>query len=133
MTESHASLRDDYEVSCSELDFLVSEALKVPGVLGSRMTGGGFGGCTVSLVTKQAVGMLEVKIKSAYRARFGVEAETFVTLPSAGCGVVNLKKKEEEKGRRGGGRGAGPIVSLGWGLVVLAAVVAVGIAVARRR
>jgi hypothetical protein len=77
--------------------------------------------------------MLEVKIKSAYRARFGVEAETFVTLPSAGCGVVNLKKKEEEKGRRGGGRGAGPVVSLGRGLVVLAAVVAVGIAVARRR
>lgn len=50
MTESHISLRDDYNVSCPELDSLVELALSVDGVLGSRMTGGGFGGCTVTLV-----------------------------------------------------------------------------------
>lgn len=50
MTESHNSLRDDYNVSCPELDSLVEIALSVEGVLGSRMTGGGFGGCTVTLV-----------------------------------------------------------------------------------
>lgn len=51
MTESHNSLRDDYNVSCAELDNLVEIALSVDGVLGSRMTGGGFGGCTVTLVS----------------------------------------------------------------------------------
>lgn len=51
MTESHISLRDDYNVSCPELDSLVDIALSVEGVLGSRMTGGGFGGCTVTLVS----------------------------------------------------------------------------------
>lgn len=50
MTESHISLRDDYNVSCPELDDLVNLSLSVEGVLGSRMTGGGFGGCTVTLV-----------------------------------------------------------------------------------
>lgn len=50
MVESHYSLRDDYEVSCPELDLLVEAALSVPGVYGSRMTGGGFGGCTVTLL-----------------------------------------------------------------------------------
>lgn len=55
MTESHNSLRDDYEVSCPELDLLVSSALEVPGVFGSRMTGGGFGGCTVTLVKQESV------------------------------------------------------------------------------
>ncbi|KAJ8945302.1 hypothetical protein NQ314_009274 [Rhamnusium bicolor] len=51
MTESHYSLKDDYNVSCPELDSLVEYALEIEGVLGSRMTGGGFGGCTVTLVT----------------------------------------------------------------------------------
>lgn len=50
MVESHRSLRDDYEVSCPELDTIVDAALEIEGVFGSRMTGGGFGGCTVTLV-----------------------------------------------------------------------------------
>jgi galactokinase len=66
LVESHASLRDDYEVSCPELDFLVATALAVPGVLGARMTGGGFGGSTITLVQKQAVGALESAVKSKY-------------------------------------------------------------------
>lgn len=60
MTESHISLRDDYEVSCKELDFLVDSALEVEGVYGSRMTGGGFGGCTVTLVEKSEIGRAHV-------------------------------------------------------------------------
>ena len=55
MNESHDSLRDDFEVSCAELDSLVTIAREVEGVLGTRMTGGGFGGCTVSLVKENAV------------------------------------------------------------------------------
>jgi galactokinase len=54
MLESHLSLRDDYEVSCQELDFLVDAAMKIDGVYGSRMTGGGFGGCTVTLLRADA-------------------------------------------------------------------------------
>ena len=50
MNQSHVSLRDDYEVSCEEIDILVDLAWKIPGVIGSRITGGGFGGCTVSIV-----------------------------------------------------------------------------------
>ena len=55
MNESHISLRDDYEVTGIELDTLVEEAWKIKGVIGSRMTGAGFGGCTVSIVEKNAV------------------------------------------------------------------------------
>jgi galactokinase len=63
MTESHKSLRDDFNVSCAELDELVEIALKSDGVLGSRMTGGGFGGCTVTLVEKNHVESLIETIK----------------------------------------------------------------------
>jgi len=66
MVDSHNSLRDDYEVSCPELDQLVELALKCPGVYGSRMTGGGFGGCTVTLVKKEAVDQVIQSIKSGY-------------------------------------------------------------------
>ncbi len=55
MNDSHDSLRDDYEVTGLELDTLVAESRKIPGVIGSRMTGAGFGGCTVSLVAEEAV------------------------------------------------------------------------------
>ncbi|GAB5033747.1 galactokinase 1 [Nannochloropsis oceanica] len=134
MVESHESLRDDYEVSCDELDFLVAEAMKVPGVLGSRMTGGGFGGCTVTLVRKQAAGLAAMNIKAAYRARFGVEAETFVTTPSTGASVVDLKKDEE--GGRGGGRKGGRAGKVRYamaGVAVLGVVVAIAMGLARRK
>ena len=55
MNASHVSLRDDYEVSCEEIDILVDLAWQIPGVIGSRITGGGFGGCTVSIVKNDAV------------------------------------------------------------------------------
>ena len=55
MNQSHISLRDDYDVSCEEIDILVDLAWKIPGVLGSRITGGGFGGCTVSIVKEDKI------------------------------------------------------------------------------
>jgi hypothetical protein len=86
MTASHRSLQHDYEVSCSELDFLVDSALTVPGVLGSRMTGGGFGGCTVTLCKDQATAeMLMEHFRKVYPA-----GEAFSCSPSAGCGTLDV-------------------------------------------
>jgi galactokinase len=85
MLESHASLRDDYEVSCEELDFLVDAAMRIDGVFGSRMTGGGFGGCTVTLMRTDAAGAFEQKISAAYQARFDVTPLVYACRPSDGA------------------------------------------------
>lgn len=77
MTESHRSLKDNYEVTGKELDVLVEEALKVPGVLGSRMTGGGFGGCTVSLMKREAVEMFIIEVGKNYTERTGYYADFY--------------------------------------------------------
>ena len=79
MYASHRSLRDDYEVSCEELDRLVAVAEELDGVLGARMTGGGFGGCTVTLVRKDAVARVTTSLEEAFRASFGRAPELFVT------------------------------------------------------
>jgi galactokinase len=71
MADSHRSLRDDYEVSCPELDTMVEIAREMPGVLGTRMTGGGFGGCTVSLVREEAVDEFRVRVAERYEAELG--------------------------------------------------------------
>ena len=78
MTESHKSLRDDFEVSCAELDLLVKLATATEGVLGSRMTGAGFGGCTVSVVHKDAIDDLANKLNADYTSRFGLTPGVFV-------------------------------------------------------
>lgn len=78
MNASHVSLRDDYEVSCEEIDVLVEEAWKVPGVLGSRITGGGFGGCTVSIVKNDAVETFKTAVGEAYQKRVGKTADFYV-------------------------------------------------------
>jgi galactokinase len=78
MNASHVSLRDDFEVSCEELDILVEEAWKVPGVLGSRMTGGGFGGCTVSIVKDEAVEDFRKLVGEAYKKRVGYDCTFYV-------------------------------------------------------
>lgn len=78
MNASHVSLRDDYEVSCEEIDVLVEEAWKVDGVIGSRITGGGFGGCTVSIVKDEAVEAFKEKVGAAYRERVGKDADFYV-------------------------------------------------------
>ena len=77
MNESHISLRDDYEVSCAELDFLAETAWNIKGVYGARITGGGFGGCTVNLVKNSCVETFMNKISAAYKERFNREAYVF--------------------------------------------------------
>jgi galactokinase len=88
MLESHASLRDDYQVSCEELDFLVDAAMAVEGVYGSRMTGGGFGGCTVTLLPAEAAGAFGEAISAAYRAKFEVTPLVYACRPSDGAGEL---------------------------------------------
>ncbi|MBE5883873.1 MAG: galactokinase [Lachnospiraceae bacterium] len=78
MNESHVSLRDDYEVTGVELDTLVEEAWKVEGVLGSRMTGAGFGGCTVSIVRDEVIDTFIQQVGEAYMVRIGYEADFYV-------------------------------------------------------
>lgn len=78
MNASHVSLRDDYAVSCDEIDVLVDEAWKVEGVIGSRITGGGFGGCTVSIVKDEAVESFQEKVGAAYQERVGKTADFYV-------------------------------------------------------
>jgi galactokinase len=79
MYESHAGLRDDYEVSCKELDVLVEAASEVEGVLGARLMGAGFGGCTINLVEEQAVENFSDKVRPAYLAKTGRESKIYVT------------------------------------------------------
>lgn len=78
MNASHVSLRDDYEVTGKELDTLVEEAWKVDGVIGSRMTGAGFGGCTVSIVEDRAIDTFIVQVGAAYESRIGYAADFYV-------------------------------------------------------
>ena len=77
MIESHRSLRDNYEVTGRELDTLVEEALKVPGVLGSRMTGGGFGGCTVTLMKRDAIEHFIIEVGKNYTEKTGYYADFY--------------------------------------------------------
>ena len=88
MYESHQSLRDNYGVSCDELDALVEIARGVPGVYGARMTGGGFGGSIVALVPSQAVKALEAAIDRQYPERTNRISTYFVTVPGAGAHVI---------------------------------------------
>lgn len=90
VTESHISLRDDYEVSCAELDFLVEAALEVEGVYGARMIGGGFGGTTVNLVTPSAVEELKTNLTKKYRTFTGLEPESHLCIASPGASEIIL-------------------------------------------
>ena len=78
MNASHVSLRDDYEVTGPELDTMAEEAWKIDGVIGSRMTGGGFGGCTVSLVKDEAIDTFIDKVGKAYEAKIGIKPEFYI-------------------------------------------------------
>ena len=88
MYESHASLRDDYEVSCAELDLLVEIASELPGVYGARMTGGGFGGCTVNLIETGAVSRFESQVSKRYEASTGTLPPIYVCSAVDGAGQV---------------------------------------------
>ena len=78
MNASHVSLRDDYEVTGPELDTMAEEAWKIDGVIGSRMTGGGFGGCTVSLVKDEAIDEFIEKVGAAYEKKIGIKPDFYI-------------------------------------------------------
>ena len=98
MNESHCSLRDDYQVSCAELDSMASIAWKLGpsrGVFGSRMTGGGFGGCTVSLVLARESSAIAQHLQNTYREETGIEAEIFVVAPSDGAQGIRCEPRQK--------------------------------------
>ncbi|XP_058978153.1 galactokinase [Musca domestica] len=94
MTKSHMSLRDDFQVSCIELDVLVDAAINCSGVLGSRMTGGGFGGCTVTLLQQSAVDNVITTMREDFIKKFNKDAakniEFYICTPSQGARKVHL-------------------------------------------
>jgi galactokinase len=92
MTDSHKSLRNDFEVTCVELEKLVSLARQEKdGVLGACMTGGGFGGCTVTLLRSHALASTKQRIEKSYQSREGEKATFYITTPCRGAGVVAQK------------------------------------------
>ena len=89
MNASHVSLRDDYEVTGPELDTMAEEAWKIKGVIGSRMTGGGFGGCTVSLVKDEAIDTFIDQVGKAYEAKIGIKPEFYIAeIGNGACKLV---------------------------------------------
>lgn len=90
MNDSHTGLRDDYQVSCRELDVLVDAAGEVPGVLGARMMGAGFGGCTINLVEETAVGALQERTARSYKDMFGREPKIYISSLSAGTDIIKI-------------------------------------------
>ena len=88
MNASHISLRDDYEVSCPEVDKLVEIAWNIPGVIGSRITGGGFGGCTVSIVKNDAIENFRKEVISKYKEATGIDAEIYESEIGDGAGRI---------------------------------------------
>jgi galactokinase len=97
LVESHRSMRHDYEITCDEVDFLVDVAVGTPGCFGARMTGGGFGGCTVNLLEPGAFERFVSAIRSRYRERFGIDPSIFRCVPAAGAGEIC----EDEKAQKG--------------------------------
>ncbi|MBE3093793.1 MAG: galactokinase, partial [Actinobacteria bacterium] len=91
MIESHQSLKDDYEVSCRELDLLVDLAIEQEGVLGARMTGAGFGGCTVNLLRREYVNAFKKTIKQGYKKITGINPDIYITPPAEGAKVLELR------------------------------------------
>jgi galactokinase len=86
MRQSHLSLQQDYEVSCPELDLMVEIASSQPGVYGARMTGGGFGGCTINLVEREAVQQVIGRVAADYQQKTGIRPEIYVSAAAAGVG-----------------------------------------------
>lgn len=89
MNESHQSLRDDFEVSCAELDFVVNELQSSDSCLGARMTGAGFGGCCVALVETKRVHKLSQSLNETYKTRFNRVPEFYDCKPSNGVHIIS--------------------------------------------
>ncbi|MFL6416308.1 MAG: galactokinase [Bryobacteraceae bacterium] len=86
---SHRSMQYDYEISCGEIDFLVDTALKIPGVYGARMTGGGFGGCTVNLVQRGREDEFRSEIRELYHSKYGITPAFYDCEPANGAGIYS--------------------------------------------
>ena len=95
MRESHESLRDDFEVSCRELDLMVEIASAKRGVLGSRMTGGGFGGCTINLVESSAAKEFQERVGAEYEIKTGLRPDILICEASQGVEAVDPKGSED--------------------------------------
>jgi len=91
MGASHQSMKDDFEITCPEIDSLVEIAQSVEGVIGSRMTGGGFGGCTVSLIETNRTAEIMSTITSRYQSATGIEPSAFVTRPAQGARDISAR------------------------------------------
>lgn len=91
MAESHRSLRDDYEVSCVELDLMFEIAQSLDAVIGARMTGGGFGGCTVNLVGREGIDSFCESIEAGYKRKTGITPNLYIVTPADGVGEVNMQ------------------------------------------
>ena len=89
MTQSHASQRDDFDCSCDEVNFLVETASHLRGCYGARLSGGGFGGCTVNLVEKHDVENFVLELKDQYRQHFSMNAQMFVCEAVDGAMIRN--------------------------------------------
>lgn len=98
MTAAHISQRDDLGTSCEEVDFLVDTALKLDGCHGARMTGGGFGGCTVNLVAKEKALKFSEALRLAYKKSFGIDANSWICEAEDGAVACN-RLIELDKGR----------------------------------
>lgn len=85
MNESHESLKSDYEVSCFELDIMVDIARSINGVIGARMTGGGFGGCTVNIVKKDVIDKFVRVVSKEYQKRTGIKSQIYICNPENGA------------------------------------------------
>jgi galactokinase len=87
--ETHEGLSKEYEVSCPELDMIVDTLKKEPAVIGSRMMGGGFGGCTINLIKKGEEDAIKIKLTQLYQAAFGIELKTYEVRISNGTSLYN--------------------------------------------
>ncbi len=94
LNQSHTSLKNFYEVSCKELDILVEEALKIEGTIGSRMTGAGFGGCTVSIVKEQSINNFIEIVGKKYYERTGLKPDFYVSEAVNGAEIFQIKEEE---------------------------------------
>ena len=88
MLQAHISYRDDFAASCEEVDFLVDTAITLPGCFGARLTGGGFGGCTVNLVTGEAVPDFRTRIREAYKYSYGIDPQVLLCEPGNGASML---------------------------------------------
>jgi len=95
LLSAHASQRDDFACSCDEIDFLVDTAATLEGCFGARMTGGGFGGCTVNLVKDENAESFAAELRKRYLERFNIAAETFVAQPVDGALLRNARALAE--------------------------------------